>query len=362
MDVLSIPPYVVLGNRSGSRKRSVHAEGKLCMSKWLLIGFWVVCISVPVRGDGFSLGGWAAPLPVRNAEPLNILFLQAPPASASIRPENRTRLQLSLDVVNHLLFDRAGTSRFEQDFEMQRLTVACTRGIGHDAEIVVHVPLMARNGGVLDEVINIWHRWLRLGGGGRAKYRNYRIHGLLVLNGETIARLDTPAIGLGDMIVEWRKGLGRTGRSLWAARVMLKLPTGNAAQLFGSGAMDAGVGVICTYESSGRLAWHGNLSMVWLGKPSHLGAPARNTVQWMVALEYMPDERISLVLQVDDNRAPVLMGAPYADGARRSFTVGVVRQVRRGLRIYLSVTQNQFGWLARIAPDLHLHSGIQWDW
>lgn len=143
---------------------------------------------------------------------------------------------------------------------------------------------------------------------------------------------------------------------------MLKLPTGNAAQLFGSGAIDAGLGIICTYQSSSRLAWHGNLSLVWGGKPKRLAASARSMVQWVIALEYMPDARTSFVVQVDDNRTPVVVGVPYADGARRSLTVGVVRQMRPGVYTELALTENQFGWLARIAPDFHLHFGVRWDW
>lgn len=33
----------------------------------------------------------------------------------------------------------------------------------------------------------------------------------------------------------------------------------------------------------------------------------------------------------------------------------------RRLRAELLVGQNQFGWLARIPPDIHLHLGIRWE-
>jgi hypothetical protein len=331
------------------------------MKNWLLVWVGVVFISGATQAEERLSDGWRAPLLVRNAEPLNALFLQAPPASASILPENRARFQLSLDVVNHLLFDRAGDSRFEQDFEVQRLTLVYARGVGHETQIGVHIPLLARNGGLMDEIINVWHRWFGFKGGGRASHRNYQVHEWLVRDGNTLVLLDTPAAGIGDVVVEGRKLLKLVGRSRWVARAMLKLPTGNAAQLFGSGAIDAGLGIICTWQSSSRLAWHGNWSMVWVGNPTHLAGPARSMVQWMVALEYLPDTHTSLVVQIDDNRAPVLVGVPYADGARRSLTIGVVREIRPGVLVELSFTQNQFGWLARIAPDFHLHLGVRWD-
>lgn len=326
---------------------------------------WLICaVFATVFGASFVHGDeplWRAPLSVRNAEPLNTLFLQAHPASASVLAEGHTRIQLNLDIINHLLFDRSVGSRFEQDFEIQRLTVMYAQGVGDDVQLAVFLPLLARNGGILDEIINIWHRWFGLKGGGRANYRNYQIHERLIRNGQTLVSLNSSAIGTGDAMIEVSKSFGQSGRSLWAVRAMVKLPTGNAAQQFGSGAMDAGLGVVMTYYSSNRLAWHANLSKVWVGQPVHLDLPARDMVQWMVAIEYLLDSRTSLIAQIDDNHAPVVVGVPYSDGARRSLSVGLAWDVRPGMQAQLSLTENQFGWLARVAPDFHLHFGLHWS-
>lgn len=327
-------------------------------TRWLICAlFATVFVPSIVHGDE-SL--WRAPLSVRNAEPLNTLFLQAPPASASVLAHGHKRIQLNVDIINHLLFDRSANSRFEQDFEIQRLTVMYAQGVGDGVQVAVFLPLFARNGGILDEIINIWHRWFGLKGGGRANYRNYQIRERLIHSGQTLVSLNSSAIGTGDAMIEVSKSFGQSGRSFWAVRAIVKLPTGNAAQQFGSGAMDAGLGVVMTYCSSNRLAWHVNLSKVWVGKPTYLNVPARDMVQWMVATEYLLDSRTSLIAQIDDNRTPVVVGVPYADGARRSLTVGIARDIRPELRAELSLTQNQFGWFARIAPDVHLHFGIRW--
>lgn len=304
---------------------------------------------------------WRAPFAVRNAEPLNVLFLQAPSESATVLRRGQNQTSLNLDVINHLLFDRAGDNLFEQDFEVQRLTIAYNAGLGNGWDVAVYLPVLARNGGFLDELINIWHRWFGLKGDGRASHRNYQIHERITHSGQNLVSLSEPAAGLGDATVEIRRLLGQSGRSFWTVRAMLKLPTGNPAQQFGSGAPDAGLGVILTYRSSRNLLWHVNLSRVWVGKPTRLGVSARDMVQWLVAVEYQPDVHTSLVLQIDDNRTPIVVGVPYADGARRSLTVGIARDIRPGMRAELSITENQFGWLARIAPDFHLHFGIIWE-
>lgn len=200
------------GNRIASRNSLSRAEPMWCMRIWLLTLAGMVLSSGLVCGEGQQPGHWRAPLLVRNAEPLNTLFLQAPPASASVLRRNETRFRLSLDVVNHLLFDEAGDHRFEQDFEVQRLTATYTRGVGRDVEVSMHVPLLARNGGILDEIINLWHRWFGFKGGGRANHRNYQVHERMVRGGRTLVLLDTPAVGVGDVVVEGRKSLGQSGR------------------------------------------------------------------------------------------------------------------------------------------------------
>lgn len=330
------------------------------MKRWIPVWTVVIFVSGVAWADKHLPDNWRAPIPVRNAEPLNALFLQASPASAAVLSDDEVQIRLSIDVVNHLLYDRAGDNRYEQDFEIQRFTATYARGIGRGMEVAVYVPVLARNGGFLDEAINTWHRWFGFKGGGRTNHRNYQVREWIARDGKTFVWLDTPAIGVGDVVVEGRKALGRSGRSFWTVRALLKLPTGDAAQQFGSGALDTGVGVICTYRGSSRLVWHGNLSLVWVGKPTRLGILARNMVQWMLAAEYALDTRTSFVLQVDDNHAPVVVGVSYADGARRSLTLGLVREVRPGQCAEISLTQNQFGWLARIAPDFHLHFGVRW--
>ncbi|MGQ9541797.1 MAG: DUF3187 family protein [Armatimonadota bacterium] len=120
---------------------------------------------------------------VRNAEPLNMLFLQASPVSASQLSHRQVRVNLAVDVVNHLLFDRQGESLFEQDLKVKRVTLGYAVGVGDGWEFAASLPVLARNGGFLDELINLWHRWFDLKGGGRANHRNYQIHMHVVHNG-----------------------------------------------------------------------------------------------------------------------------------------------------------------------------------
>ncbi len=311
-------------------------------------------------GGAHALDDLRSPLMVRNAEPLNTLFLQAMPAPASTLPKNHSRITVSLDVVNHLLYDRAGISRFEQDMEIQRLSLHWVHGAGNDWEVVAHASIVARDGGALDELINIWHRWFGLYGGGRASHRNYVVHHRIVREGRTLVDTDSPALGLGDTTLEVRRRLGQAGRSYWAGRLMLKLPTGNAGEQFGSGSADFGAGIMLSYQSCSRLICHVNLSKVWAGRPTRLDATARDMVQWLLGVEYIVDARTSLVMQIDGNRTPVVVGVPYADGDRRSLTIGLVRDLGSGRRLEVSITENQFGWLARIAPDFHLRAALSW--
>ncbi|MGQ9487221.1 MAG: DUF3187 family protein [Armatimonadota bacterium] len=173
---------------------------------------WFILVwAVLVAGRGqCETNEWRSPLFVRNAEPLNMLFLQASPVSASQLSHRQVRVNLAVDVVNHLLFDRQGESLFEQDLKVKRVTLGYAVGVGDGWEFAASLPVLARNGGFLDELINLWHRWFDLKGGGRANHRNYQIHMQVVHNGQAVVSLSKPAIGLGDVTVEVRKLLGQS--------------------------------------------------------------------------------------------------------------------------------------------------------
>lgn len=319
--------------------------------------------SLPLKG----------PIPTRNAEPLNTPFLLPVPADASVLAPGDGRFDIHLDIANHLLTlaEPAGAvpaRTYVTDFEEQRLNLSYTRGLAGGQEVSLRVPFIARNGGILDGFINFWHGIVKKEGGGRGDLPNYRVLFLVSDDaGRSLIDERRSGAGIGDAVIEYRRALtfpltdeASSRRIAASVRALLKLPTGSHTRLFGSGGTDIGAGLALSARPQRRLALHGNATLVFIGDPRAANlAPRRTLVHWVVAVEYLINSRTSLLLQTDDNPAPVRSGFSFADQTRRGFTIGLWHQLNERNRAYLSLSENQYGALAKLAPDFTLSLGLR---
>ena len=313
------------------------------------------------------------PLPVRNNEAVNSLFLLPAPVSAAVLSTKKQVFDFHFDAPNNFLILPAGG--YYTDFEDQRFTFAYTRGVGGGGELSLRVPYVARNGGIFDGLIDGWHSIFNIYGGGRGNFENdqFRFDLRDSQSGTVLSQRTSGTSGLGDVVLEYRHALtpgnpgfdSRTGapdprRVSLSTRALLKLPTGSAKNLLGSGGADFGLGFAFSARPFRRVAFHGNLTSVWHGKTDIEGLRNRpNSIHSLVAVEWLLDGRTSFLSQIDDTPAPHRTGIEYADRARRMFTFGFWRQINPRQNLYLSLGENDFGWAAHLAPDLQISAGTR---
>jgi hypothetical protein len=278
-------------------------------------------------------------------------------------------LRARLDIVNNLLTDTNAGKQYQTDFEEQRLYLHYTRGVGGGQEVSLQLSYIARNGGFLDPVVNVWHKMFGLKGGGREDLPEHRVlYRITNPDQQFIVDADRGTSGLGDTVLEYRRALtslpegsDRTRGVAVTARGLIKIPTGSAGSLRGSGGWDFGTGIALTARPDRRWAVHGNAALVFAGAPKITNMTARRTLlHTMLAGEYLLDGRTSLLCQTDDNPVPFRSGLSYPDRPRRAFTGGIWRQVNSANRVYFSITENDFGPLAKHAPDFTVSLGAEW--
>lgn len=100
------------------------------------------------------------PIPIRDARPYNLLFLQFVPETGDVLPARTNRYDLQLDLINNLLIpatNMGAQATVVEDNEYQRLRFAWRCGVGKGTEVGVFVPLLWRNGGVMDGIIKTYH-------------------------------------------------------------------------------------------------------------------------------------------------------------------------------------------------------------
>lgn len=313
------------------------------------------------------------PLPYRNSEPINALFLAPSAASAQTLGSGRSRFDVNIDLVtNFLTLQQTPNNivqRYNLDFEDQRFNFGYARGIGDGQELGIRVPYIARNGGILDGFIEGWHKLFHFNNFGRENYPQGRT--IFQVNnraGQSVVDSNNGYQGIGDVVLEWRKSISAvpdsettTRRVSLTARALVKLPTGSHSRLIGSGATDTGLGIIIGARPLRNMAVHANISQVWLGKSRIDNLESRRTLtHTLIGVEYLLDGRTSFNIQTDDNAAPFQSGIVYPDRPARAFTFGAWRQTSRNQSVYLSMSENDFGALARNAPDFVISLGTRW--
>lgn len=288
------------------------------------------------------------PIETRNHRSLSLPFLRLA-AVPGILDKDESTFSFGWTVANDFrLLPPGGPYTVHEDEETSRFSMVYTRGIGHDQQWSVEVPMLVRGGGFLDPIIEWWHqrilRW-------EDPLRFATPEGLCVI--------DVPgahfgsAWGQGDVTGTYSKRISE--RLISSAAI--KLPTGNASELLGSGAPDAGISVDYKTPINGRWTFFLQGGLVAQGTATVLPNSRVIVHQEMMALMYQPNSRDAWVAQWNGEASASITGVPGSDSPLRLLTFGYQRKLssRKFLEMYFSedrdVFQGDFPEGANIGPD-----------
>ncbi len=294
------------------------------------------------------------PFPARNLTPLTALFgipemrgaETSPVGSASLRIQHVNNFTAGLRrdqrTPQAALFDG------ESSWWTLRMTRPISRGRG---EWSLEVPAVWHTGGAFDRVIDEFHSLVGFDDSGRADVPRDRLN-YAVLAGSERAGVSSATVQLGDV----RAGLGwqlvARERTLWRARAQVKLPTGRARRLAGSGGTDVAVWIEGLSRSPFQLSWLSasyGVGAAWLGRGdvladrqrrfatfAHVGMHATLTDRWRFALQLDGhSELMHSALRQLGGAAVTVTGGMHFDGARHWWHVALSED-----------------WTGRSAPDV----------
>ena len=314
-----------------------------------------------------------APISIRNAGPFNLLFLQFTPESPDVLPFLHQRYGVQFDIINNLLAPAASSSLVLEDNEYQRVVFSWKKGLPHNSELSIFVPVLWRNGGILDGILSAWHKLFGISGNaaddpaGRGSHPKY-ISALKVVDssGKTLVNQGN-GFGFGDISVTYKHSILRPQkRSGLAWRMGIKIPTGNPVLLLGSGGFDVGVSLDARYSFGRDITLYANMGLVSQGSAGRTPHPEHGMFQGLLACEYHPNSRDSYILQVDANSQPVRTGNPFADRTPVTATFGYRRKLSRITTCFASFSENgdihnySLPAFSNIGPDFTISTGIEW--
>jgi hypothetical protein len=318
-------------------------------------GGLLLLLVMAARGAGAE--PLAEPMRSRNLSPPIAIF--GVPTWETPLTGSAGELTVSGELANYYRFSREGTERLILDGETWRGGLIYRRRVG-DAWIVSgELPIVRQWGGIFDDVIDAWHSAFNLPDGGR----NQRPEGELQLFYDDEAAISyftsREDQGLGDLQLSAARPFGDAGE--WLLKITLKLPTGDADLLAGSGATDVAVTAVRAGTARWRehpAGWFWGVGALKLGEPDHFASRSRDWVALgMLGASWKPFARVGFKLQLDFHTA-------FYDSALEELGDSAVQASIGGwwaldARRYLSVAVNE-DLIVRAAPDVSVQVGFTW--
>jgi hypothetical protein len=230
-------------------------------------------------------------LTIINHHPLALLYGLPAIDSGELVAPGRSRFDVSYGVANHFAGERHHGEELLLDGETQRLSLSFRHSPVARLEMGIEIPCLSHDGGYLDGPIEDFHDLFGFAQNGRGEITRGRILFSYRRDGAERLRIDRARSGASDIRLRAGYALNEApGRPL-ALRASLKLPTGEPADLTGSGASDLALWIVggcperlrpfetwCGYGGAGllmlgkgevlaqwqrRRVWFGNLGVAW---------------------------------------------------------------------------------------------------
>jgi hypothetical protein len=295
-----------------------------------------------VEEDTFTGHG---PIPVRNFQPIQLIFLNLPVERARVLERRAFALHLETAESNEIATDQGDVDALLK-FETNRTVLGGKVGVAHGLELGLDVPFISRFGGFLDPFVDSVEDLFGTSNPERTLFPNNSFGGFFVRRGnEPLFTGRKQQLELSDLWVSAKYELwDEPGLPLIAVRGAIKAPTGRAGSVFGSGKPDFGFGVAAEHQFLDWLIAYGNLGMVYPVGPI---TRARLTLNPMliegVAAEARLSRHLSFVLQQETYTSPI-----HGTGAR--LLEGVVVELTAGVNLACDPLLFQLGVIDNLSP------------
>ncbi len=312
----------------------------------------------------FSKDMMISPFFTRNLSPVVQIFGLPPAEGGFIVPQGQTNLRLALEIANNFTSNESSSESIILDGETSRLAFSLRYGLGQRWEAGVDLPVVSHNGGIFDGFIENWHDFFGLPQGGREGTPRGRLDYRYNQNGGGAElNFSDSGTGFGDVVFLLAYQLSgyesESQRSL-AVRGGVKLPSGNADNLRGSGGTDLHLRLAATDAESLKIydiTLFASAGLMWLSRGDVLSDKQR---QWVgfgsVGLGWSPLPWLAFKIQADGHTA-FFNNSQFEqlDSASAQLGVGGTVQLSDKDTLDLCVSEDI---VVDTAPDVNFHVAL----
>ncbi|AIE86551.1 DUF3187 family protein [Fimbriimonas ginsengisoli] len=287
------------------------------------------------------------PLEIRNFRSVSIPFLRIDPRPDVLGQGERS-LSLGFTAANDIRkLYVGGVAVVDEDYEIDRLLARYRVGLGHELDATFDLPILDRSGGFLDPLVSAWHRFVLRGYPSQRDGVPYgQIRVLLPGNGPYGS-----AFGIGDLSASLSRRL--TPRLM--GTVAVKLPTGDAHKILGSGAVDSAVALQYRTALGPRWTVFVQAGAVAQGSSTELRNTRPLVHQEAVVLTCRANSRDEWVAQWQGEASSTETGISGSDAPHRLISFGFHRKLseRQMLELFFSEDRDflNIGGLTGVGPD-----------
>jgi hypothetical protein len=265
----------------------------------------LLCVLAAPQVGAEEFSGFG-PIPVRNYQPIQLIFLNLPVERARVLQPGEFTLFVE-SVESNEIATNQGTIDAVLKFETNRTVLGGSISPMRHLELSLGVPFISRFGGFLDPFINAIEDVTQTSNVERHLFPYNSYGGFHVRRGNIVLfdgkkqQFELGDVWVGAKYEAWNK----PGWPIVAIRAAIKAPTGRAGGVFGSGKPDFGLGVALEHQFLSWLVAYGNLDFIY---PTGPITPGRLTLDPIlteaVAAEARLWRRISFLLQQETYMSP----------------------------------------------------------
>lgn len=304
----------------------------------------------------------AQPYYLRNHSPFLQVFGLPAPEGGALTPPGTFSTRLASSLANHADTGENTSEAIVLDGETYYADLVLRYGLSERWELGLDLPYVAHRDGKLDNLIEGWHELFGLPNGERQRPSN-ELELAYLRDGTPAAGLEHPGGGPGDLRLTGAYQLAVTddgGRAV-ALRGVVKLPTGDADRLRGSGATDVAVSLEGTDRitlADQSMELFAQAGVLYLGRGEVLPDQQKDAVIFASATlgwQWRPNVELRLQLAVQGeyfNSGLAELGAGTANVAAG----GVIRLRRLGLELDIALIEDL---ISDATPDFGIHASLR---
>ena len=264
----------------------------------------------------------ADPLLTRNQHPLVALYGLPLPLAARLPGAGSGSIGAALNWSNIATTDTTDRRSYTLDGEVFEVRLQAGYALGERYVVQGQLAWRQLSGGSLDSLVESWHDLFGLPNGSRDRLPE---DALLIeyRSGEsTLLLVEHESSGMADLPLAFGYQLAASEQGAVATWLTIKVPTGKAADLTGSGAVDVALSLAGERQLSERWQLFGQANVAWLGEGDVLTDLQQDFAGSLLAgATWNAWPSLELTAQLEANTAVMDTGT-YLDGDAVVLTLG----------------------------------------